>query len=139
MVRKIYAAGGMTGLSEAEMCTWRKLLKNLIANATAHKVAVFDPTEHFSFEELKDNLITDKETMNIDLWNLSDSDLVVMNFNNPQSIGTAVELGFAHAKGIPVIGLNEHDYPLHAWQKEMCVKIFLDLEDLFLYMVKHYL
>ena len=139
MVRRIYTAGGMTGLSNDEMCRWRRTLKQMIINATNHSVSVFDPTEHFSFDDLENNIITNKETMDIDIWNLRNSDLIVMNFNNPQSIGTAIELGIAHEKGFPILGLNAANYSLHPWQKEMCVKIFTDLEDLFLYIVKHYL
>lgn len=129
----------MFGLSNDEMCRWRRTLKQMIINATNHNVSVFDPTEHFSFDDLENNIITNKEIMDIDIWNLRNSDLIVMNFNNPNSIGTAIELGIAYEKNIPILGLNAANYSLHPWQKEMCVKIFTDLEDLFLYMVKHYL
>ena len=77
--------------------------------------------------------------MNFDLYHVKTSNLIIMNFNDMRSIGSAIELAIAHERGIPVIGLNENKQQLHPWQYCACLKIFNNMEDLLDYIKRYYL
>lgn len=134
MKQRIYLAGGMTAFvdNEDEAFGWRTDIKDALAD----ECIVVNPVDHFWFDD-KD--ITDREAMNFDLFEVRRSDLIIMNFNDPKSLGTMAELGIAHERRIPVIGLNEHKNDLHPWQIEMTERIFTDREDMLSYIRFHYL
>jgi len=77
--------------------------------------------------------------MEFDLYNLRCSDLVIVNFNSPNSIGTAMELMLAKELKIPIIGINEENKQLHPWLIECVVKMFKKLEDAWMYVSNFYL
>lgn len=119
MAYKIYLSGGMTGLSEEEMTTWRKRVKSLIyLFANQNDINFFDPTEqcNYVFHYLPLKHESEEFMMKFDLRNLLDSDLVVCNISsNPQSVGTNIELGIAYNLQIPVIIYNPSNIELHPW------------------------
>ena len=89
----------------------------------SNSIQVFDPWDHFSFA---DEAYKAKEAMDIDIYHLVRSDLVVVNFDcDPKSIGTACELAIAYDKRIPILALYNHNYDLHDWLASM-PSVFFD-------------
>ena len=129
-VNSIYLAGGMTGLTFEESNRWRKYLKSkLLHNA-------INPNEYFNPHS--SNHGSEKEARNYDLMLLKKCDLVIANFNIPNSIGTAQELAIAYDKRMLVIGLNENQYELHPWLIECCERIFSSIDELVEYVNYYY-
>ena len=77
--------------------------------------------------------------MNFDLNALRKSNLIVVNFNNPNSIGTAMEMMLAYEMRIPILGLNKDKLKLHPWLECCCDRIFDNMKDLVRYVVEFYL
>ena len=137
---KIYLSGGMTGLSVDEQTKWRKQIQYAIKNTyfdLSKKPIFFDPTDYYmpNLSEGK----SEKEAMEFDLNALRKSDLVIVNFNAPNSIGTAMELMLAKELHIPVIGVNKDGYQLHSWLVECTIRMCDDMSELVNYVVDFYL
>lgn len=137
----IYLAGGMGALSLEEQTRWRKQVRDAIIYGDydcEYKPLFFDPTQYYNFEKpLKHK--SEGESMEFDLYNLKRSDLVVVNFNDPKSIGTAMELMIAKENGIPIIGLNEDGAELHPWLIECVNRMCDDMRELVNHVVDFYL
>lgn len=124
---KIYLSGGMTNLSFDESNMWRCEVEKYFRD---NNVEIFNPVIK---NKLEDNI----GSMRYDLDKLNQADLVVVNFNNQKSIGTAFELGYAYERRIPIIGLNETGERLHTWLSSCCVHVFTDMNEM-LDFVKNY-
>ena len=138
----IYLSGGMSGLSFEEQTAWRRDLKNCINDSYKYgsyqnKPVFFDPTKFYNFERKQHE--TEREVFEFDLNGVRKSDLVIVSFNDPKSIGTAMELIVAKEHNIPVIGLNVDSKELHPWLTECCTRIFTDMEELVDYIKGFYL
>ena len=135
---KFYMAGGMAGLSVEEQMEWRKDIKKRINNSLIH-----DPTYFFQppyyYQPDGDYHRSEREGRDFDLNRLRHSDIVIVNFNVPNSIGTAQELAVAYEHRIPVIGLNENKNKLHPWLYECCTRICETREELVKHIVDFYL
>ena len=136
---RIYLSGGMSGLSLDEQTKWRKRVQDAIKYGYEHekKPVFFDPTQHYSLFEQEHK--SEREAFEYDLNALRKSDLVIVNFNAPQSIGTAMELMLAKELRIPVIALNKDHVELHPWLIECCTRICDDLKELVEHIIKFYL
>lgn len=133
VIKQVYLTGGMTGLSFEESNAWRNEVKNWIGESCK----LINPNTYYNFEhEFHD---TEKEVRNFDLSMVRKSDLIIVNFNSPQSIGTAQELAVAYEYRIPVIGLNSENKELHPWLIECCDKMFSEMSDLLDYVQYYYL
>lgn len=82
--------------------------------------------------------------MNYDLWRLRNSDLVIVNFNDPKSIGTACEIAVAYELRIPIMAYIPWEpekimLDLHPWLLNMCSKTFRCLDTLYQYVAERYL
>jgi len=141
----IYLAGGMTGLSYEEYTSWRRQVKKELFRIRSYtsceyinKLFVIDPSEYFNFENPSHN--SEREVMEFDLYKVKNSNLIIVNFNSPSSLGTMAELAIAYENRIPVIGLNKGAKNiLHPWQIEMCSRIFTDMYELTAYVNDYYL
>lgn len=137
-MNQIYAAGAITGLTNAQHFVWRDKLAFLINDCTCGKWNVFNPSIHIS--EVEEFNMKEREAMDYDLFHLLRSDLMVVNFNyNPASIGTVAEMGAAYTHQIPIIGLNETNEKLHPWQIEMCLRIFTNIDMMINYLCDHFI
>lgn len=137
---KIYLAGGMCGLSEEEQTKWRRQIKDAImyGDFSYDKKPVFcDPTQYYSFFNKEHK--TDREIFEFDLYNVRKSDLIIVNFNDEKSIGTAMELAVAKENKIPVIGLNKDNRELHSWLTECCTRVCDNVRELVEHVVWFYL
>lgn len=133
--KTFYLSGGMTGLTLEESNTWRVKIQELFSEC--YHINIFNPNNHWTFDNPN---IDEKEAMEYDLHRLRHSDLVVVNFNAPQSLGTMSEIAIAYELRIPVIGLHTYgdNFDLHPWQVYMCQKIFSNVDDLYEYLLCHY-
>lgn len=119
---------------------WRVQLKNQFEIYSNGKCIFVNPNDHFCF--LDDSTYeSEREIMEYDLYKVKHSDLLIVNFNDPKSIGSACEMAIAYEKHIPIIGLceNGEKKELHPWLKCFCNRIFTDREDLVLYVMHHYI
>lgn len=138
-----YLCGGMGLYGKEhfeEANIWRVNIKNQIEEISAGKVKCCNPNDHFNFLSNKDYK-TQREIMNYDLFKVRNSDLVIVNFNDPKSIGSACEMAIAFEHKIPIIGLceNGEEDNLHPWLIEFCERIFDDREELVFYLIQHYI
>lgn len=133
-----YLAGGMSGLTLEEANRWRQKIKDLFVDIEP-RIHFINPIDHAWFDKVELGLITEKEAMELDLIKLRTADFMIVNFNVPGSIGTAIEMGIATERRIPILGLNEGDQSLHPWQKELSHKVFTKIDNLIAYIVDHFL
>lgn len=129
---RIYLAGGMSDISFDESNTWRKIVKNRLRSCAD----VVNPNDYYNKETIGDS---QKEIRDFDLYKLKSSDIIIVNFNYPESIGTAQELAIAKEYEIPVIGLNKDHKEIHPWLLECTNKMFDNLDRLLEYVIHYYL
>ena len=118
---------------------WRLDIKRRVEENSNNKVKCCNPNDHFNF--LDDyGYKTQREIMNFELHKIRNSNALIVNFNDPKSIGSACEMAVASENRIPIIGLceNGEENIIHPWLKEFCERIFTDREELILYMIRHY-
>lgn len=137
---KIYLAGGMSSITLEEQFRWRNQVKDAILYGCyeyTYKPMFFSPPMYYNLEEQNHN--TEREVMEFDLNRLRNSDLVIVNFNAPNSIGTAMELAIAYENRIPVVGINEKNVELHPWLAESVVRMCCNMREAIKYVVDYYL
>lgn len=131
---QIYLAGGMSGMNFHDSNAWRQQIQN---DFQYDSVLVINPNDYFNF--LHKDYESEKEVRDFDLNILRNSNLLIVNFNKPDSIGTAQELAIAHELHIPVLGLNENRCELHPWLRECCDRIFDSMYELIEYTRFYYI
>lgn len=137
---KIYLSGSMMDSTWDEQTKWRRMFQDAIKFGDYNyekKVVFFDPTQYYNFEEKRHN--SEREVFEFDLYNLRNSDLVVVNFNNSKSLGTMSELILAHELHIPVIGWNSNNEPLHPWMECCTTRICDNMKEAVSHVVDFYL
>lgn len=140
---QIYLAGGMQNLSFTKQNEWReKIRKSLISRckkscADTKPMNIINPVDYYNFKEKLFD--TEKEVMRFDTNFVRNSDLVIVNANDPKSIGTSMEIAIAYEHHIPVLILNKDIEPLHTWWIEMSDRVFRDSDSLCDYVTDFYL
>lgn len=136
---KIYLSGAMGSLSYEEQSKWRKQIINAITyNYDCEKKPIFfNPVDYYNFEEVRYK--TQREIMNFDLNGLRNSNLVIVNFNDPSSLGTCAELAIAYDMKIPIIGINKDKKELHPWLECFCDRMCESIKEAVEYVVEFYL
>lgn len=137
---KIYLSGGMNGLTLEEQLRWRNQFIDAIKYGEYDCVKTpifFNPPLYYSTNTNFHR--SEREAMEFELNQLRKSDLVVVNFNVPKSLGTAMELILAKEHRIPVVGLNKMNHVLHPWLKECCTRICDDMYELVEHVYGYYL
>lgn len=136
----IYLAGDMEGLKWNKQIEWRTLIEKELGKFDyRYKPIICSPPNYFNFENpTHDN---EREVMEFDLNKVRNSDLIIVNFTHkPISLGTMAEISIAYDRQIPILGLCEDEnIKLHPWQKEMCLRIFSDIQELIDYIINFYL
>jgi len=140
--RKIYLSGPMSGLPFEMQMAWRRDFIDIVGD----RAECFNPPAHFSDYYIDNNVTdfsgykSDREVMDFDLWNLEESDIVVVNFDDsPLSLGTMAEVAIAYACRIPVFGFCKNPDKLHPWQRDMCYRMFESYKTCAIYLLNHYL
>lgn len=120
---KIYLSGGMGSLSMEEQSKWRNQIINEIKiNSHCEKKPIFfNPVDYYNFENKQHK--TEKEIVEFDLNAVRNSDLIIVNFNDPKSLGTCAELAIAYEMRIPIIGINKDGVELHPWLVEFTTRM----------------
>lgn len=136
---RIYLSGGMSGVNFEEQTKWRKQVQDAIKfnHDCAKKPIFFNPVNYYNFEETRH--LSEREVMEFDLNELRKSDLVIVNFNDEKSLGTAMELILAKELRIPIIGINTERKQLHPWLVECCTRMCNDLREAVTHVVDFYL
>lgn len=137
---RIYLSGGMGNLSMEEQSKWRKQVINAILFGDYHyekKPVFFNPVDYYNFTDVRYK--SEREVMEFDLNALRHSDLVVVNFNDPKSLGTCAELAIAKELHIPVIGINKDKLELHPWLVEFTTRMCDDIREAVSHVVEFYL
>ena len=138
---QIYLCGGIGKFGRdnfEESNTWRRYCKETL-ELYRSKVKVINPNDYFSFVQDPPLYESNREVMELDLNKLRNSDLVIINFNDPSSLGSMAELAIAYDKRIPIVGLNASNEELHPWEECMCNRIFDDIDELLDYVEDFYL
>lgn len=141
---KIYLSGAMGGLTIEEQLKWRTKFKNALKYGDydiTKEPIIHSPPEYYPFiEDINESERTsEREVMEFDLYQVRTTDIVVVNFTNPSSIGTAMELAVAREYHKPIIGLNADDKVLHSWLTESCTRICSTMQELVDHVVRFYL
>lgn len=136
---KIYLSGAMGSLSFEEQSKWRKQIIDAIKfNYDCEKKPIFfNPVDYYNFEEVKYK--TQREIMNFDLNALRNSNLVIVNFNDPSSLGTCAELAIAYDMKIPIVGINKDNKELHPWLECFCDRMCENIKEAVEYVAEFYL
>lgn len=136
---KIYLSGSMSGVSFEEQSKWRQRVMDAINYQYEHnkKATFFNPVSFYNFEDKQQK--SEREVMEFYLYNLRKSDIVIVNFNNVWSIGTAMELMLAKEMHIPVIGWNSSGEKLHPWLSECVTRLCDDMKEAVEHVVDFYL
>lgn len=136
---RIFMSGAMGSISYEEQTQWRQKIINAIKyNYECEKKPIFfNPVNYFNYEEVRYK--SQREVMNFDLNALKKSDLILVNFNDPSSLGTCAELATAYNMKIPIVGINEEGKKLHPWLESFCDRICESIREAVEYVVEFYL
>ena len=136
---KIYLSGGMGSLSFEEQSQWRQQIQDAIKCDYDYekKPVFFNPIDYYNFTEVRYR--SQREVMEFDLNALRNSDLIIVNFNDPTSLGTCAELAIAYEMKIPIVGINENGYKLYPWLIEFTTRMCDDIKEAIEHVVDFYL
>ena len=140
----IYRSGGMSkdGKENFDIGdAWRRYCKKALEtyDNVQYKVFCINPNDFFNFTQEPPLYESQREVMELDLYKLRNSDLVIINFNDPSSLGSMAEIAIAYDRKIPIIGLNASNEELHPWEECMCNRIFYDIDEMLDYVEDFYL
>lgn len=144
---EIYLCGGMAKFGKEEFNksdSWRKDIEYGLKKLKCemdfnYKFNIINPNNYYNFIQEPPVYDNNREVMEFDLNKVRKSDLLIINFNDVQSLGSMAELAIAYDRQIPIIGLNIEEQILHPWQKEMCNKIFNSIKEMTYYIANFYL
>jgi len=132
---KLYLAGKMSGLSIEEMSGWRLVATKLLDD----DFHIINPCVYYNFE-MDRSTYTESEIKEFDLHMVKRSDIILVNFDFPDSIGTAIELHMAHdVWNIPVVAYGGLSTEVHPWMTLSVTKRCKTLSDAVSYIYKYYL
>lgn len=129
----------MMDVTFEEQYKWRQRIIDAINYQYEHEknASFFNPVNFYNFEDKRHK--SEKEVMEFDLYNLRNSDIVIVNFNNEKSIGTAMELMLAKEYKIPVIAFGANEKKVHPWLLECCTRVCDNLKEAVEYTVDFFL
>ena len=142
----IYLSGGMSGLTVEQQKKWRTQVRKAIEQRLYDTGKIMNPVfwsppEYYPFiKDINESYRkSEREVMEFDLNQVRKADLIIVNFNSPGSIGTAMELAVAREYRIPIIGLNKDHNELHSWLTESCTRMCDDMYELVDHICNFYL
>lgn len=131
---KVYLSGASKYL-EDEGAGWRKDCEELVEQLD-WDIDVINPNTFFNYSTMKPD--TEKQCMTCLLHHVKKSDVILCNLDYTiSSVGTGMELGMAHALGIPVIGFGK-GIEVYSWAEEMCDCVFDDVGEALSYIYCYY-
>lgn len=135
---KIYLAGAMSGIDWNEANEWRDdFIEYYYNQELSTELEIFNPCNYVSCTEDENGMSeSDNEDMLFDLYNLRNSDIMVVNWDN-DSIGTSIEIGVAKENNIPILVYCtdiERLQKMHPWVKNSALRVFTNLYDMLRYL-----
>lgn len=130
---KIFLSGGITGLNDEDCKKWREYIVKYFSNWCFNEAdcMIVNQMNHFNPNKETSDLL-EKEAMRYNLHHLRTSNIVIVNLNKLESIGTAQELMLAYELRIPIIGFIKADKKdkIHPWIQIEVTKLFTYTEDI---------
>ncbi len=130
---KIFLSGGITGLNNEDCKKWREYIVEYFSCWCFNKAdcIIVNQMNHFNPNEETSDLL-EKEAMRYNLHHLRTSNIVIVNLNKLESIGTAQELMLAYELRIPIIGFIKADKKdkIHPWIQMEVTKLFTYTKDI---------
>lgn len=130
---KVFLSGGMSGLTYDEMNHWRIEVKKAFGYYC--NVKVISPTSYFEVTDDDDN---EKEAFLFDVYQTKSADVIVVNLDKLDSIGTAQEIALAYEYRKPIIAIAHREKweNAHSWYKQEVTKVFIyedydDIDDIY--------
>jgi nucleoside 2-deoxyribosyltransferase len=106
---KVYLAGPINGCTDDEAKGWRERIKDLLPPG----VGYLDPmARDYRGRELEPGIA--REIVEGDKEDILNADVGIFYYERP-SVGTAMEMLFAHEHGIPVVVIDKSGEPLSPW------------------------
>lgn len=139
----IYLIGRMSGLTFDEANTWRKGVKYYL---NSDRIKILNPCDYYNFENYIELKASDREVMDFDLNLVRNSDICLINLDNPSNknfdypnaIGSAIEVYEASEHcNIPVIGFGTQKN--HEWVEASLNKKFNTMVEALDYIIDFYL
>lgn len=139
----MYLAGKMSGMTLEEMNAWRLRAVELLGEF----YHIINPCDYYTVDADrtvypdggKEFNITELEVKEYDLWAVEHSDIILVNFDYPDSIGTAIEIHMAHEVWKkPVIAFGGASAYIHPWVRFCATKRCETVEDAVDYIHKFY-
>jgi hypothetical protein len=115
-MKTVYLSGGIKDFTEEDKHDWRERAKKLL------KTNWIDPTR-FSYDGRHPEHVVETDKRDI-----MASDYLLVYFIRP-SVGTSMEIMYAHFHDIPVYTVNEFGYDLSPWLLYHSDKMFPTLEE----------
>jgi len=114
---------------------WREQVTKLLKQQS-DSIHTENPCHFYNFQ-MDENTYTDHEVKKFDLWLVRNCDLVLVNLDFPNSIGTAIELHEAHDNwNKPVIGFGINK--AHPWVELSLTKKCKTMEEAIDYLMSYY-
>lgn len=124
---KVYLAGRMSGLTFEQMNNWREDATHLLKTKSDFRIHTENPCHYYNFE-LNPSTYTEKEVKEFDLFLVKNCDIVLVNLDFLDSIGTAIEIHEAHDNWHkPVIGFGTN--VAHPWMELSLTKKCKTMEE----------
>lgn len=141
VIKQIYLAGKMGGLTYEEYTGWRKDCRKLITSnffsEGTYDVHVLDPSIVYNFENPTHK--TEKEIMRYELREVKKSAVVLVNLDGiDTSTGTIMEVLHAFENDVPVIGVGNTDI-VHPWIVECLDRVEETFKEAIDYIWKYYM
>lgn len=124
----------MSGITLDEANRWRREATIDLGANLMYNIKCVNPCNYYNYENAKN--ATPLEIKMFDLCQVKSSDLILVNLDNPDSIGTAIELQIAYDMSIPIIGFGTAKN--HDWIELCITKRFDKLEDATDYILAYY-
>jgi len=110
---RVYLAGGINGLSDAECNNWRTKTKELFAREVPGLVTCIDPMRR-DYRGTENDAGIDKKIVEGDLVDIRSCDVMISMMPKP-SWGTGMETFWAYRNGLYVIAVVPSDVRVSPW------------------------
>jgi len=108
MNKRIYLCGPIGGCSDSEAKDWRNWFKEELDGT--HIAAVDPMNRDYRGKEA----LNYREIVELDKRDVKSCDAVIVMYTKP-SVGTSMEMFYAHTLGIPVLLINKSEGALSPW------------------------
>ncbi len=133
---KIYLSGAIKNMA-AEFQDWREYCLNSIFSGFYPNLSIIDPNKFFNYTSKQPK--TDKQCMNLFMYLLKKSDVLLVNLDNSDcSIGTGMEVQYALCNDIPIIAFGKKPETWYKWIEISAAVIFDNLDDALEYISSSY-